>query len=103
MHVEETVHNAALWSLYSDAELNEIHQRILAAVDPAEMGLVLRWMVPAMSPAERAGMLGEMQRQMPPEAMRGVLDTVRPHLDDHAWGKLARALNLPIAPGLTVR
>jgi hypothetical protein len=35
--------------------------------------------------------------------MRGVLDTVRPHLDDHAWGKLARALNLPIAPGLTVR
>lgn len=103
MHVEETAHNAALWSLYSDAELNEIHQRILAAVDPAEMGLVLRWMVPAMSPAERAGMLGEMQRQMPPEAMRGVLDTVRPHLDDTAWGKLARALNVPIAPGLTER
>lgn len=103
MHVEETAHNAALWSLYSDAELNEIHQRILAAVDPAEMGLVLRWMVPAMSPAERAGMLGEMQRQMPPEAMRGVLDTVRPHLDDTAWGNLARALNVPIAPGLTER
>jgi hemerythrin-like domain-containing protein len=103
MHVEESSHNATLWSLYSDAELLEIHQRILAAVDPAEMGLVLRWMVPAMSPAERAGMLGEMQRQMPPEAMRGVIDTVRPHLNDSAWGKLARALNLPIAPGLTER
>jgi hemerythrin-like domain-containing protein len=103
MHVEESSHNATLWSLYSDAELLEIHQRILAAVDPAEMGLVLRWMVPAMSPAERAGMLGEMQRQMPPEAMRGVFDTVRPHLNDSAWGKLARALNLPIAPGLTER
>ena len=103
MHVEETAHNAALWSLYSDAELNEIHQRIVAAVDPAEMGLVLRWMVPAMTPAERAAMLGEMQSQMPPEAMRGVLDTVRPHLDDRAWGKLARALNVPIAPGLTER
>jgi hemerythrin-like domain-containing protein len=103
MHVEESSHNAALWSLYSDAELMEIHQRILAAVDPAEMALVLRWMVPAMSPAERAGMLGDMQRQMPPEAMRGVLDVVRPHLDDSAWGKLARALNVPIAPGLTAR
>lgn len=103
MHVEESSHNVTLWSLYSDAELLEIHQRILAAVDPAEMGLVLRWMVPAMSPAERAGMLGEMQRQMPPEAMRGVIDTVRPHLNDGAWGKLARALNLPIAPGLTER
>lgn len=103
MHVEETTHNAALWSLYSDAELLEVHQRILAAVDPAEMGLVLRWMLPAMSPAERAGMLGEMQRQMPPEAMRGVLDLARAHLDDGAWGKLARALNVPIAPGLTER
>ncbi len=103
MHVEESSHNATLWSLYSDAELTEIHQRIVAAVDPAEMGLVLRWMVPAMSPAERAGMLGEMQRQMPPEAMRGVIDTVRPHLNDSAWAKLARALNLPIAPGLTER
>jgi hypothetical protein len=103
MHVEESSHNATLWSLYSDAELLEIHQRILAAVDPTEMGLVLRWMVPAMSPAERVRMLGEMQRQMPPEAMRGVIDTVRPHLNDSAWGKLARALNLPIAPGLTER
>ncbi len=103
MHVEESSHNATLWSLYSDAELVEIHQRILAAVDPAEMGLVLRWMVPAMSPAERAELLGDMQRQLPPEAMRGVIDTVRPHLNDSAWGKLARALNLPIAPGLTTR
>lgn len=103
MHVEETSHNATLWALYSDAELTEVHQRILAAVDPAEMALVLRWMVPAMTPAERAGMLGEMQRQLPPEAMRGVLDTVRPHLNDTAWGKLARALNVPIARGLVER
>lgn len=103
MHLEESSHNATLWSLYSDAELLEIHQRIVAAVEPAEMALVLRWMVPAMSPAERAGMLGEMQRQMPPEAMRGVLEIARAQLDDTAWGKLARALNLPIAPGLTER
>lgn len=103
MHLEESSHNATLWSLYSDAELLEIHQRILAAVEPAEMALVLRWMVPAMTPAERAGMLGEMQRQMPPEAMRGVLEIARAQLDDTAWGKLARALNLPIAPGLTER
>lgn len=103
MNVEETSHNATLWSLYSDAELIEIHQRLLATIEPAEMALVLRWMVPAMSPAERAGMLGEMQRQLPPEAMRGVLDIAREHLDDTAWGKLARALNVPVAPGLTVR
>lgn len=100
MHVEETQHNAALWAAYTDAELLQIHQRILASVEPAEMTMLLRWFVPAMSPAERAAMLGDMQRQMPPEAMRAVLETVRPTLDDAAWGKLARALNIPaVTPG----
>ena len=103
MHVEETVHNAALWAAYSDTELLEIHHRILASIEPLEMALVLRWMVPALSPAERAAMLGEMQQQMPPEAMRGVLDVVRPHLDAQAWAKLARALNLPPVPGRHAR
>jgi hemerythrin-like domain-containing protein len=100
MHVEESAHNGMLWSAYSDAELLEIHQRILASIEPDEMALVLRWMVPALTPAERAAMLGEMQKQMPPEAMRSVLDIVRPHLDDTAWAKLARALRIPPVPGL---
>lgn len=103
MHVEETAHNAALWSLYTDAELADVEQRLVSCIGAAEMSLTLRWMVPALSPAERAAFLGEMQRQMPPEALRGVLDIVRPVLDDTAWGKLARALNVPIAPGLVQR
>jgi hypothetical protein len=98
MEVEESQHNAALWAAYDDAELQAIHQRILASIEPTEMASVLRWMVPALSPAERAGMLGQMQRELPPEAMRGVLHTVRPHLDDSAWAKLARALHLLAAP-----
>jgi hypothetical protein len=99
MHVEETQHNVALWAAYSDAELLQIHQRILASIDAAEMAQVLRWMVPAMTPAERAAMLGQMQLQMPPEAMRDVLAIVRPELDSRAWDKLARALNIPAAAG----
>lgn len=101
MHVEETQHNAALWAAYSDAELLDIHHRILVSIDPEEMAGVLRWMAPALTPAERAGMLGAMQQEMPPEAMRGVLEIVRPHLDDRAWAKLARALHIPAAAGLT--
>lgn len=98
MELEEQQHNAALWTLYDEAELEEIHQRILASIEPAEMmTTVLRWMVPALSPAERAGVLGNLQRKLPPEAMRDVLETVRPHLDAAGWTKLARALNLPAA------
>jgi hypothetical protein len=100
MLVEESEHNAALWAAYTDAEIAEIEQRLVASLDPVEMGLLLRWFVPAMNPTERALMLGGMQQQLPPEAMRDVLDLVRPHLDDTAWGKLARALNLPPVPGL---
>ncbi|HET9977601.1 MAG TPA: hypothetical protein VFQ20_09210 [Burkholderiaceae bacterium] len=100
MNVEETTLNQALWAAYSDAELEAIHQRLVASIPADEMALVLRWMVPALNPAERAALLGTMQQQLPPEAMRGVLDIVRPHLDDTAWGKLARALRIPIAPGL---
>ena len=101
MNVEETAHNATLWELCSDAELQDIHQRIMASVGPDELALVLRWMVPALSPAERAEMLCALQRDLPPEAMRGILDIVRRHLDDGAWAKLARALGLPPVPGLT--
>lgn len=54
MHYEETVHNAALWALYTDAELHELHGRLLASLPPQEMDTVMRWMLPALNPAERA-------------------------------------------------
>lgn len=100
MHVEETVHNAALWEGYTDAELVAIEDALRADIPEAEMAQVLRWMVPALTPAERAEMLVPMQAAIPPEAFRGVLEIVRPTLDDLAWAKLARALNVPPAPGL---
>jgi hypothetical protein len=42
----------------------------------------------------------QMQKQMPPDALRGVLENVRPHLDDTARAKLARALGIDPVPGL---
>lgn len=56
MHHEETVHNATLWALYTDAELAALHDRLLASLPPQEMAATLRWMLPALSPAERAHM-----------------------------------------------
>jgi len=95
MHQEETAHNAALWAYYSDDELNQIHQALVASVPPEEMMVVLRWMVPAMSPTERAGMLGDMQAHAPAPAFAAALDVVRPHLSAGDWAKLCRSLNLP--------
>lgn len=92
MHTEETDNTALLWQTHTDAELVAIHQRIVSSIPPATMAVYLRWMVPAMSPAERAGMLGSMRGGMPAEAFAGVLATVRPHLRERDWDKLARAL-----------
>jgi len=95
MHYEETVHNAALWSLYTDAELHELHNRLLASLPPEETLEVARWMLPALSPVERAGMLNGVKASAPAPAFEGLLEHVRPHLDATARAKLAPAIGMP--------
>ena len=102
MHVEETAHNAVLWARYTDAELIEIHDALVASIPPEEMMFVLRWMVPYMNPAERAGMLGDMKAHAPAPAFAAALGIVRPHLSAREWEKLARSLALPVESGLAV-
>lgn len=100
MHVEETAHNAVLWSRYTDAELADIHGALVASIPPEEMMYTLRWLVPFMNPAERRAMMGEMQAHAPAPAFAAAMDTVRPHLSDAEWAKLTRGLGLAAAPGL---
>ena len=100
MHIEETVNAATLWANYTDAELHEIHGRLLASLPPQAHLFVARWMVPAISPTERAGMFAEMKHSAPPEAVLGVLAHVQPHLDVPGWTKLTRTIGVPQVPGL---
>lgn len=100
MHVEETAHNAVLWARYTDAELIDIHNALVASIPPQEMMYTVRWLVPFMNPAERAAMLGDMKVHAPAPAFAAVIDTVRPHLSEQEWLKLARALDLPVVAGL---
>ncbi len=96
MAVEESRHNQALWAAYSDAELSDIHGRILASIGPREMSETLRWMIPALSPAERALIVGGL----PPAVQAPVLASARALLNDAAWAKLSRALGQASVPGL---
>ncbi|HET7792810.1 MAG TPA: hypothetical protein VFL64_05445 [Rhizobacter sp.] len=100
MHIEETANNAMLWAHYSDAELVEIHDRLLATIDPVENMEVMRWMVPALSPVQRAGLLSEIKTHAPAPVFDAVIDAVRPHLDVRDWLKLARAVGVPQQAGL---
>ena len=92
MNLEETEHNAVLWDCYTDEELHAIHDRILAAVAPEEMQLVMRWMIPALNPAERAGMMMGMRAGMPPPAFEGILALTRRLVSPREMQKLEAAL-----------
>jgi iron-sulfur cluster repair protein YtfE (RIC family) len=99
MHIEETVHNALLWQHYGDAELAELHGRLMASLAPAEKELAARWMLPASTPAERSAMIGGMKAELPPEALLGLMAMLRPHLDAPGWAKLAGAAGVSEAVG----
>lgn len=94
MHVEETANNAALWALYTDAELAALHDRLVASIPPEEMMGWLRWMAPALSPQELGGMLADMRTKAPPAAFAAVLDTMRLHVEPGRWVRLMAALGL---------
>ena len=92
MHVEETVHNRALWDAYSDDELVALENAIKAHHTPEEMTFALRWMLPAMTPAERAGLVTAMRRVAPPPVVEKVVDLARAHVDPSGFDKLTLAL-----------
>jgi len=92
MHVEETAHNSALWADYTDAELQEVHGRLVASIPPEEMMFALRWMVPFMNPGERAALLRDMRAHAPAPAFNAAIEVVRPHLQQREWEKLTAAL-----------
>jgi hypothetical protein len=94
MHIEETANNALLWAHYSDVELMDIHDRLVATIPPAEMMNWLRWMAPSLAPAELTGMLGGMREKAPAEVFGGVLRVVRESVDTQRWSVLERSLGL---------
>jgi len=96
MHMEETAHNEALWATHTDAELNDLHDRLVQSIPPEEMVGVLRWMLPSISHAERVGMLQDMRGKMPHQVFEGVLQLAREVLPIHDWAALCRTLGIQV-------
>lgn len=101
MHVEETVHNAALWNAYTDLELLALHDALVATIAPADHLVTMRWMLPNLNAPERLAVLGGIRQGAPAEAFQAVVDVTRQHLSDRDWAKVARGLQIAVAPGLT--
>jgi hypothetical protein len=77
MHYEETENGRLLWALYTDAELREIEDAIVASVSQEQFAMTMRWMLPALTPAERADRVGAARAKMPPQVFQGALGMIR--------------------------
>jgi hypothetical protein len=97
MLVEETHNNHQLWSLYSDEEVIAIHDRLLAAVEPAVMMEAIGWMARGLSVPELGELLRELQRKAPPPAFDAALAQVRRQMDPVRWSALQRLLEAALA------
>lgn len=100
MQVEETVHNALLWSAYTDAELQQLEQVIVASVPPELMTEALHWFLPALNAPERAGMLAGMRLGLPSEAFASVLGIAARTLAPRDHARLLQDLEQPVAAQL---
>lgn len=97
MRVEERDNNAALWALYSDVELADLHQALVASVPPHEMVEVLRLMLPAFNPSERRALMADMQAAMPAGVFEALLGSLARSLPAPDWADLLAFLADPEA------
>jgi len=92
MHEEETANNAVLWAEFSDDELAQIHDRIVASIDAQEMARIIRWLAPSLTPDERNALFGGLQAKAPTDVFQRLLEAARPHLAPRDWNKLVFAM-----------
>lgn len=89
LHHEETAHNQTLWASYTDVQIEELHDELVASIGPEQSLFAMRWMLPAMNPAEQAGLVHKLCATAPPPVVDAVLATVRDVLDAPTWSRLA--------------
>ncbi len=92
MLVEESYNNAVLWDLYTDAEIQQIEQNLVASIPPQQSAEVMRHMLPAISQPERIELLGQMRAAMPGETFRGLFEMILPLVPQADRPRLQAAL-----------
>ncbi len=92
MNLEETEHNALLWSTHRDGELRAIEQAIGAALTPEDKAMRLRWMLPALTPDERLQMLERTRSKVSVDEFNELLDGLCGLLRASDWRKLMLGL-----------
>jgi iron-sulfur cluster repair protein YtfE (RIC family) len=93
---EEQLILPVLQSLFTDAELIEMEDRIRAALSPDQMMQIARNMIPAATPAERAGMMAGVRASAPPPVFDALMNgCARPTLSADEYARLCADVGVP--------
>lgn len=93
MHEEETELMPLIEANFSQEEIVDIHQRLVASIKPAEMIPGMRAMLGGASPMERIAMVTGMEAAMPADVFTKIMAAVAgPDWQKGDWAGLARAV-----------
>jgi hypothetical protein len=90
---EEVDNNRVLWAHYTDAQLIEVHDALVAAIEPPVFMEIMGWMLPALTPTEVAQLMLGVRASAPPEAFDALLSLAASALPPSRWKKLQAALS----------
>jgi iron-sulfur cluster repair protein YtfE (RIC family) len=90
---EEVDNNRVLWAHYTDAQIIEVHDALVAAVEPAIFMEIMGWMLPALTPRELVQVVLGARAGAPPEAFDALLSLAASTLAPERWKKLQSALS----------
>lgn len=88
MAYEERVVQPLLDRFFSSAELQAIHDSLVASIEPAAMFQWLQVMLPSSNREQRTTLFERVKAGAPPEMVRALLDAVKPHLPAEEWARL---------------
>lgn len=88
MYAEQTQELSVLWECYSDQELTQIEQALVASIPPGAMAVFLRWMLRAARPRDRANMLAELEASAPIEVVALARGFAKEGIDAKTWARV---------------
>jgi hypothetical protein len=95
---EETDHNAQLWDVFNDGELQAIEGAIVGSMPPEKAIYSMRLMIPALSRDDRVLLLSGVKMKAPPPVFDAVINlAARVTLSAADFADLERELGLEMA------
>lgn len=85
MEKEETVINKLLWRYYTDEQLHEITQKIVAQISPEMMAKYSRYMVRGLNNQEITSWLKEAKTNTPEFVFGSLMTIAERELHSHRW------------------